>query len=69
MASVESPAKQFQYMRDRCDLRRLLDREDLEPLIKLPLTSKDIAEFARLTKLSKVRPRILTRGDRRTFCG
>ena len=54
-------------MRDRCDLRRLLDREDLESLIKLPLTSKDIAEFARLTKLSKVRPRALNRGDWQAF--
>ena len=61
---VESPAEHFQLMRDRCDVRRVRDRADIEPFVKLPLTSKDVQAVARLTKLSRVRQRAREREPR-----
>ena len=53
--TVEAPAEHFQLMRDRSDVRRLRDLPEIDAFVKLPLTSKDIQEVAKRTKLSRVR--------------
>ena len=53
-ATVEAPADEFQTMRDRCDLERLLALPDVAPLVKLPLTVGNVKALAAKTKLSRV---------------
>jgi hypothetical protein len=53
---VETPADEFQVLRDRCDVRRVHKMADLDTLFQLPLAPKQVQQVARKTKLSKASP-------------